>query len=66
MELCHRLVRRMPRRVLEGAGNVGFTLDGHAAGTSLGGRTISVSGATSNTRTAAFPGGDYRSALLLG
>ena len=66
MELCHRLVRRMPRRVLEGAGNVGFTLDGHAAGAFLEGDTISVSSATSNTRTAAFPAGDYRSAQLLG
>jgi hypothetical protein len=56
----------MPRRVLEGAGNVGFALDGHAAGVSSEARTISVSGATSNTRTAAFPAGDYRSALLLG
>jgi hypothetical protein len=36
MKLRHRLVRRMPGRVLEGAGNIGFALDGHAAGAFLG------------------------------
>ena len=66
MELRHRLVRRVPRRMLEGAGDVSFTVDSHVAGAFLGNRTISVSGATSNTRTAAFPDGDYRSPPLLG
>jgi len=30
VQLRHRLVRRMARRMLEGAGDVGFALDGHA------------------------------------
>jgi hypothetical protein len=49
VELRHRLVRRVPRRMLEGAGDVSFTVDSHVAGAFLGNRTISVSGATSNT-----------------
>src|SRR5580700_4710837 len=30
VKLRHRLVRRMPRRVLVGAGDIGLALDGHA------------------------------------
>jgi hypothetical protein len=31
MQLRHALVRRMPRRMLERTGDVGFALDGHAS-----------------------------------